>query len=83
MTEAAINDGMFRDLYAAMGEPLGGGAWSFRLYYKPMIRWIWMGCLMMGFGGLLAVSDKRYRQRIKQSLPMSANTSTSTASHQA
>ena len=83
MTEAAINDGMFRDLYAAMGEPLGGGAWSFRLYYKPMIRWIWLGCLMMGFGGLLAVSDKRYRQRIKQSLPMSVNTSTSGASHQA
>jgi len=83
MTEAAINDGMFRDLYAAMGESLGGGAWSFRLYYKPMIRWIWIGCLMMGFGGLLAVSDKRYRQRIKQSLPTSANTSTSTVSHQA
>ncbi len=83
MTEAAINDGMFRDLYAAMGEPLGGGAWSFRLYYKPMIRWIWLGCLMMGAGGLLAVSDKRYRQRIKQSLPMSASTSSSTASHQA
>jgi cytochrome c-type biogenesis protein CcmF len=62
MTEAAIDDGFFRDLYAAMGEPLENGAWSLRLYYKPMIRWIWLGCLMMMFGGVLAISDKRYRR---------------------
>ncbi len=62
MTEAAIDDGFFRDLYAAMGEPLENGAWSLRLYYKPMIRWIWLGCLMMTFGGVLAISDKRYRR---------------------
>ena len=62
MTEAAIDDSLFRDLYAAMGEPLENGAWSLRLYYKPMIRWIWLGCLMMTFGGVLAISDKRYRR---------------------
>jgi cytochrome c-type biogenesis protein CcmF len=62
MTEAAIDDGFFRDLYAAMGEQLENGAWSMRLYYKPMIRWIWLGCLMMTFGGVLAISDKRYRR---------------------
>ena len=66
MTEAAIDDGLFRDLYAAMGESMdsstGEGAWSLRLYYKPMIRWIWLGCLLMTFGGVLAVSDKRYRR---------------------
>jgi cytochrome c-type biogenesis protein CcmF len=62
MTEAAIDDSLFRDLYAAMGEKLENGAWSLRLYYKPMIRWIWLGCLMMTFGGVLAISDKRYRR---------------------
>jgi len=64
MTEASIDKGFFRDLYAAMGEPLGGGAWSLRLYYKPLIRWIWLGCIFMSIGGVLAVSDKRYRQTI-------------------
>jgi cytochrome c-type biogenesis protein CcmF len=66
MTEASIDVGLFRDLYAAMGEPLGGGAWSLRLYYKPMIRWIWLGTILMTLGGVLAVSDKRYRRRLKQ-----------------
>ena len=66
MTEAAIEVGLMRDVYSALGEPLdsatGGGAWSMRLYHKPMIRWIWLGCLFMTFGGVLAVSDKRYRR---------------------
>ena len=61
MTEASIDIGFMRDLYAAMGESLDDGAWSFRLYYKPMIRWIWLGCILMTLGGLLAVSDRRYR----------------------
>ena len=63
MTEASIDVGFMRDIYAAMGEPLDDGAWSLRLYYKPMIRWIWLGCLLMTIGGVLAVSDKRYRAR--------------------
>jgi cytochrome c-type biogenesis protein CcmF len=63
MTEAAIDGGLWRDLYAALGEPLPGGAWAVRLYYKPMVRWIWLGALMMAVGGLLAMSDKRYRLR--------------------
>lgn len=66
MTDASIDKTLFRDLYAALGEELEGGAWSMRVYYKPMIRWIWLGCLFMTFGGLLAVSDKRYRQTVKQ-----------------
>ena len=66
MTEASIDVRLSRDLYAAMGEPLGDGAWSLRLYYKPMIRWIWLGCLFMTFGGVLAVSDRRYRQSVVQ-----------------
>ena len=62
MTEAAIDAGITRDLFVALGEPRGeGGAWSLRLYVKPFIRWIWLGTLIMAFGGLLAVTDRRYR----------------------
>lgn len=61
MTDASVDVKLSRDLYAAMGEPLGGGAWSLRLYYKPMISWIWLGCIFMTLGGILAVCDRRYR----------------------
>jgi len=63
MTEASVDAGLFRDLYAAMGEPLGDNAWSLRLYYKSMISFIWLGCLLMAIGGIVAISDKRYRQK--------------------
>ena len=63
MTEAAIDPGITRDLYAALGEPLGGGAWSVRLHYKPFVRWIWLGAILMACGGLLAASDRRYRAK--------------------
>ncbi len=63
MTEAAIDVGATRDLYVALGEPLGDGSWAVRLYYKPLIRWIWLGPLLMALGGLLAASDRRYRTR--------------------
>nr|VFK56096.1 MAG: cytochrome c-type biogenesis protein CcmF [Candidatus Kentron sp. TUN]VFK62290.1 MAG: cytochrome c-type biogenesis protein CcmF [Candidatus Kentron sp. TUN]VFK63009.1 MAG: cytochrome c-type biogenesis protein CcmF [Candidatus Kentron sp. TUN] len=62
MTEAAIDPGLTRDIYVALGEPLEGGAWAVRLYYKPFIRWIWLGPLLMALGGLLATSDQRYRK---------------------
>ncbi len=61
MTEAAISPGLLRDLYVSLGEPLDDGAWSVRLYHKPFIDWIWGGCLVMAVGGVLAVSDRRYR----------------------
>ena len=61
MTEAAIDAGFTRDLYVSLGEPIGADAWSLRLYYKPFIRWIWIGAILMGLGGLLAITDKRYR----------------------
>ena len=63
MTEAGIDPGLFRDLYLAMGEPLEGDAWAIRVQYKPFIRWIWLGPLLMAFGGMLSVSDKRYRAK--------------------
>lgn len=61
MTEVGINAGFWRDLYVAMGEPLADGAWAIRLHYKPFVRWIWLGSILMALGGLLAILDKRYR----------------------
>jgi cytochrome c-type biogenesis protein CcmF len=61
MTEAAIDPGLTRDLYVSLGEPLGGGDWSLRLYYKPYVRWIWLGAIFMALGGILAITDRRYR----------------------
>ena len=63
MTEAAIDAGITRDLYIAMGEQLPDGAWAVRIYYKPFIRWIWLGPLIMAFGGLLMICDRRYRSK--------------------
>jgi len=62
MTEAAIDNGLMRDLYVALGEPLKGEAWAIRVYVKPFVRWIWLGGLLIAGGGLLAVLDKRYRR---------------------
>ena len=66
MTEAAIDWGFTRDLYAALGERLDDGSWGLRLYYKPFIRWIWLGGLAMALGGLLCMMDKRYRLRVEK-----------------
>lgn len=64
MTEAAIDAGLFRDLFVAIGDPLDDkGSWSLRIYYKSFIRWIWVGAFFMGLGGLLAAMDKRYRKK--------------------
>ncbi len=62
MTEAAIDPGLTRDLYVALGEPLDQGkAWAVRIYVKPYIRFIWLGALMMMLGGFVAAADRRYR----------------------
>jgi len=69
MTEAAIDAGLTRDLFIALGEPLGDdGSWAVRIYYKPFIRWIWLGAIIMSLGGLFAVSDRRYRQKSRSSV---------------
>jgi len=65
MTEAAIDIGLLRHLYVALGEALGPTTWIVRLYHKPFISWIWSGCLMMGFGGFLAAFDRRYRVKAR------------------
>ena len=70
MTEAAIDTNLWRDLYVSLGEPLNNPAqeWSMRFYLKPFLLWIWLGVLMMVFGGLLAVTDKRYRRAFESRL---------------
>jgi cytochrome c-type biogenesis protein CcmF len=65
MTETGVDIALWRDLYVALGEPINkaepAGDWSFRLYYKPMIRYVWLGGLLMFIGGLIAICDRRYR----------------------
>ena len=63
MTEAAINSGFTRDLFIALGESVGGSAWTVRVYYKPFVTWIWGGCVLMALGGIVAAADRRYRAR--------------------
>ena len=66
MTEAAIDASIWRDLYIALGEPIGEDAWAVRLQYKPMVRWLWLGALMIGLGALLTVADRRYRTQVQR-----------------
>lgn len=66
MTEAAIDTGLFRDLYIALGEPLDNNAWIVRVYHKPFVDWIWLGCFLMALGGILSVTDRRYRYSIRK-----------------
>ena len=66
MTEAAINVGLTRDIYVSLGEELADKAWAVRVYYKPFVDWIWGGCLFMALGGILAISDKRYRIKLRR-----------------
>ncbi|HKR35703.1 MAG TPA: heme lyase CcmF/NrfE family subunit [Steroidobacteraceae bacterium] len=78
MTESGIDVTWGRDLFVAMGEPLGDGSWSLRLQYKPLVRFIWLGALVIAIGGFIAICDRRYRQRVaaEASSPAAAGTST-------
>ncbi|MDG1733734.1 MAG: heme lyase CcmF/NrfE family subunit [Thalassotalea sp.] len=75
MTEAAIDPGLFRDVYVALGDPLDDGSWAVRVHYKPFVRWIWLGAIFMSMGGIFAMLDKRYRRRktVKQEKPVAEN----------
>ncbi len=72
MTEAAIASRIQGDLYVQLGEVIQGETWLVRIWVKPFVSWIWFGCLMMGLGGLLAVTDRRYRNRAAQGTAGSA-----------
>lgn len=66
MTEAGIHVSPRRDLFVALGEDLGAGKWSMRLQYKPLIRYVWLGALLMALGGLVATADRRYRVQLAE-----------------
>jgi len=66
MTEAAIDAGVVRDLYVALGEPLGNGSWAVRVHVKPFVRWIWGGAALMALGGLVTATDRRFRRRERE-----------------
>jgi len=65
-TEAAIDTNPTRDVFLALGDPLGNDAWSLRIQIKPMISFLWFGSGLMALGGLLAMSDRRYRQQARE-----------------
>ena len=77
MTEAGIDAGLTRDLFIALGEPLGDqGAWSLRVYHKPFIRWIWLVFIFMAIGGTLAATDRHYFQLARKARTVAANQAT-------
>ncbi|HEY4443224.1 MAG TPA: heme lyase CcmF/NrfE family subunit [Steroidobacteraceae bacterium] len=63
-SQAAISVNWARDLFVAMGNPLGENAWSMRIQYKPLVRYIWLGALVMAIGGFTAATDRRYRVKV-------------------
>ncbi len=60
-TEAAIDGGFTRDVYAVIGDPQVGGGWAVRVYVKPFANWIWGGAIVMALGGFVSLGDRRYR----------------------
>jgi cytochrome c-type biogenesis protein CcmF len=61
MTEAAIDASLGRDLYVVLGEPLDDAAWAVRVHVKPLMRWLWLGGVLIALGAVIAVGDRRYR----------------------
>ncbi|KAJ04825.1 heme lyase CcmF/NrfE family subunit [Sulfitobacter mediterraneus] len=60
-TEAAIDYNLLRDVYVVIGDQQDNGGWTVRTYIKPMTNWIWIGCALMALGGLLSLTDRRFR----------------------
>ncbi len=71
-TEAAIDYGILRDLYIVLGDRQQSGGWAVRSYVEPFANWLWGGCLLMAFGGLLSLTDRRYRVAAGASKPVAA-----------
>ncbi|HEY5995124.1 MAG TPA: heme lyase CcmF/NrfE family subunit [Gallionellaceae bacterium] len=84
MTEAAIDSGIFRDLYVSLGEeiPDSNGAWAVRVYHKPFVDWIWGGCILMALGGIFALSDRRYRIHARKKQATETEPSGSNTAHE-
>jgi len=71
-SQAAISVNWARDLFVAMGNPLGDDAWSMRIQYKPLVRYIWLGAMVMAIGGCVAATDRRYRFKVPAVAPQMA-----------
>jgi cytochrome c-type biogenesis protein CcmF len=78
MTEAAIDTRWHGDLYVQLGEPLAQDKWLVRIWGGPFVTWIWFGCMFMGLGGIWAITDKRYRQRVTRASGASSHAATGT-----
>jgi cytochrome c-type biogenesis protein CcmF len=59
MSESAIRYGISGDIYIALGDALKDGAWTVRLYHKPLVIWIWLGALVMGLGAVVSIVMRR------------------------
>jgi cytochrome c-type biogenesis protein CcmF len=71
-TAAGIRTNLISNLYVAIGEPNGSGAWAVRFYYHPLMPWVWIGTLTMAFGGFVSLSDRRLRVGMPQRIPRHA-----------
>jgi cytochrome c-type biogenesis protein CcmF len=76
MTEAAIDSGPFGDIYVSLGDPVGDGSWAVRVYHKPFVTWIWLGCILMALGGFIALTDPRYRIRAARDAEVASGAAT-------
>jgi cytochrome c-type biogenesis protein CcmF len=76
MTEAAIDSGLFGDIYVSLGDPVGDGSWAVRVYHKPFVTWIWFGCILMALGGFIALTDRRYRIRAAREVGVASGAAT-------
>lgn len=72
MTEASINYGFTRDVYAALGEELEANVWTVRVFYKPFVGWLWIAGALLTLGGILAAFDRRYRIALKKTAEATA-----------
>jgi cytochrome c-type biogenesis protein CcmF len=72
-TTAAIAPALHRDLLASLGDDVGAGAWSMRLQYRPLIRFVWIGALIMAIGGVVAVVGRRERAALPAHEPLAAD----------
>ena len=65
-SQTAIRTGIGADLYVALGDPADATTWTVRAFWKPLVSWIWFGALVMAFGGLVSLSDRRWRVGVAQ-----------------
>ena len=73
MTEAAIDRSLARDVYVSLGDEVGSGKWTVRVHYKPLVNWIWLGAVIMAFGGFLGALDPRYRRARRAAVAASSS----------